>query len=279
MMRVDTPPPVVPTTLRPPRAGAALPELTMLRAAPALARPAPLSFGAQLVDTLLRSLTGTTTPPPGLQLQLQWQPPGTPAYAPPPPGLVPAPLADPATALLSASSPILPPTVAAAATLAETLPTLSLQAQLPVMTADGKLVANLSLALMPALRQEHPALAAQLEAALLAASLPALQTEDTTEALRGQLLQFQWADPRALWPLQNLAMRGLLRFPSLAEERDRSRARQRAASEVAQEGDVEPLDEFPAPRDDGGPPHIGVGAWLWFSAGSFLRWLRRLWRD
>lgn len=261
-MRVDTPPPALNPTARLPSAGAPLPGVGPLRA-PALPGLTALSFGGQLVEALLRSLNGSATPPGSLQLQLQWQAPAGTPYAP-------SPL--PATVLLPAAEP------AGAAPLPEPL---SLQGQLPVVTADGRaLTASLTLTLLPALRQQHPEVAARLEAALQSGLLPPLQAEGRAESLAGQQLQFQWTDPRALWSMQNLAMRGLLRFPAAADERDRGRARQQAARELLREPEDElPEDAPPAARDDGGPPRIGVGAWLWFSAGSFLRWLRRWWRD
>lgn len=247
-MRIDFPRlPVAPPT-PPPRSGASA-SVTALRPLPAAPPPDAAAFGARLVESLLRSLSGSAAPPQGLQLHLQWRPAAPAPYGP----------------------PAVPP--AAASTLGETL---MLHAQLPVLTADGRVFgASLSLVLLPRLRQEHADLAARLEAALAAASLPSLKAGATVEALRGQELQFQWTDPRALWPLQTLAMRGLLRFTAPAEERDR-----RAFVRAPPDADEDKVETAAPPRpaaavDDGGPPRISTLHWLWFSAGSFLRWLRK----
>lgn len=246
-MHIDFPqPPSAPAATAPrPRSPAAVLPLRPLRL-PAVPTDAT-TFGARLVETLLRSVTGRAAPPAGLQLSVQW---------------------------LAATEPYAPgtPPPAAASTPGETL---MLLAQLPVLTADGRVMAaNLKLALLPRLRMEFPDLAARLEAALAPGSLPALKAETTIELLRGQELQFQWTDPRALWPLQTLAMRGLLRFGSAAAARDRRRA-----PPPRPEAPPEPV---PAPAvapviDDGGPPRISTGSWLWRSVVTFLRWLRQGW--
>ncbi|HSW13225.1 MAG TPA: hypothetical protein VLI06_10335 [Solimonas sp.] len=261
-MRVDTPPPALNPTARLSPAGPPLTGVGPLRA-PALPPVlSTLSFGGQLVEALLRNLVGTTTPPGNLQLQMQWQPPAGAPYAP---------SSLPATVLLSSTTSPDP-----GGALPEPL---QLQGQMPVLTADGRvLTGSLSLSLLPALRQQHPEVAARLEAAVQPGQLGPLQAEGRAETLAGQQLQFQWTDPRALWPLQNLAMRGLLRFSTAAEERDRD-TRRRAAQQVLREPEAgAPEESLSGPlADDGGPPRIGVGAWLWFSARSFASWLKRLW--
>jgi hypothetical protein len=147
----------------------------------------------------------------------------------------------------------------------------------PVRTADGQLLpATLSLSLPPSLQRDYPALSARFEAGLALGVLPELRAEASADSLAGQTLQFQWTDPRALWALQSLAMRGLLRFSTLAEERDRERERRRARLEPERESPEPAKPAGAAPRrldQDGGPPPISTGTWLWHSARGFLRWL------